>query len=76
MTNTLKLKALLIERGYTQANLADEIGISTYTMNKKINNKVEFKMSEIEKISRILRISNKDDIFFYHDVEFNSTNLI
>ena len=64
MTNTLKLKALLLETGYTQQKLASKLGISVYSLHKKINNKVEFKVSEIEKISSLLGIVDKDKYFF------------
>ena len=76
MTNTLKLKALLIEMGYTQEKLASKLGISAYSLHKKINNKVEFKVSEIQKMSSLLGISDKDKYFFYDCVENTSTNIL
>ena len=43
-------------RGYTQAKLAKCIGISETSMNLALNNKREFKQSEIQKICLVLEI--------------------
>ena len=47
MTDTLKLKALIVEHGYTQKDVAKMLGLSAQSLNKKIHNKTEFKASEI-----------------------------
>jgi DNA-binding XRE family transcriptional regulator len=54
----------MIEVGITQAELAKILGISTQAMNYKINNKSEFKVSEIEAVAGALKIRNKDEYFF------------
>ena len=64
MTATKKLKAKMIEVGITQAELAKILGISAQAMNYKINNKSEFKVSEIEAVAGALKIRNKDEYFF------------
>lgn len=33
MTNTLKLKALMVEKGFTQEQLAKKLGISEQSLN-------------------------------------------
>lgn len=43
-------------RGFTQARLAKSIGISETSMNLALNNKREFKQSEIQKICLALEI--------------------
>lgn len=43
-------------RGFTQARLAKSIGISETSMNLALNNKREFKQSEIQKICLVLEI--------------------
>ena len=43
-------------RGFTQARLAKSIGISETSMNLALNNKREFKQSEIQKICLSLEI--------------------
>ncbi|MEG2262127.1 MAG: helix-turn-helix transcriptional regulator [Raoultibacter sp.] len=73
MTDTLKLRALMLEKGYTQERLANEAKLSVPALNQKINNKYEFKASEIAIISRILGIKDKESIFFAHDVDLKST---
>lgn len=64
MTATKKLKSKMVEAGITQAELAKILGISAQSMNYKINNKSEFKVSEIEAVADALKIGNKDEYFF------------
>lgn len=64
MTATKKLKSKMVEAGITQAELAKILGISAQSMNYKINNKSEFKVSEIEAVAAALKIENKDEYFF------------
>ncbi len=76
MTNTLKLRALLIENNLTNEDVAKLVGISKQSFSLKLNNKREFKVSEIKKLSMILNIVDASDIisiFFVNRVEFNST---
>ncbi|MBQ8468241.1 MAG: helix-turn-helix transcriptional regulator [Clostridia bacterium] len=63
MVNSLHLKALLLEKGYTQKALAKLLNLSTTTLNKKINNVVEFKASEIIKLCDILQVDRISKIF-------------
>lgn len=64
MTATNKLKAKMVEVGITQAELAKILGISYQAMNYKINNRSEFKVSEIEAVADTLKIVNKDEYSF------------
>lgn len=64
-TNTSKLKAKLVEKGFTQAQIAEKLGISFQSLCYKINNKIEFKASEIQKLCELLDIKDKDEYFFY-----------
>lgn len=73
MTDTLKLKALLVLNGYTQKDIAKILGISSQSVFKKIHNKSEFKASEINKLCGCLKIDNKQAVFFAQCVDFNST---
>jgi transcriptional regulator with XRE-family HTH domain len=63
------LKAAIIKGGKSRADVAKTLGISLTSLSKKINNKVEFKASEIYKLSAALQIENKDDIFFAQSVD-------
>lgn len=73
MTNTLKLKAAIIARGYTQQSIARLIGLSPQGFFKKLHNHTEFKSSEITKLCEILGIEDMESIFFAHVVDKKST---
>lgn len=65
MTNKKLLHAKLIECGYTGGKIAAELGISRQSFSCKLNNKIQFKVSEIQRLCELLNISNKDEYFFY-----------
>ncbi|RGM21673.1 XRE family transcriptional regulator [Eubacterium sp. OM08-24] len=71
MTNTLKLKAVILERGFTQEQIAEMLGMTIATFNYKVNNKSEFKASEIKKLGEILHLTAEElnTIFFADKVE-------
>jgi transcriptional regulator with XRE-family HTH domain len=58
------LKAKFVENGLTQKRIADKLGISYQSLSDKVNNKVEFKASEIETLCKILNIQVKEPYFF------------
>lgn len=64
ITATKLLKAKIVEKGLTYAKVAELLNISYQSLCYKINNKVEFKASEIEKLCEILDIDDKDAYFF------------
>lgn len=64
MTNTNKLKGRMKEYSYNQTKMAKELGISLQNFNSKLNGKIDFKASEIQKISNLLFINDKDEYFF------------
>ena len=63
-----KLLGRMRERGETQDSMAAKIKISACSMNQKLNNKSDFKQSEIYNISGILGIPLADvqEYFFAH----------
>lgn len=69
MTNTLKLKAAIMESGFNQERLAEMLGMTTATFNYKVNNKSEFKASEIKKLCEFLKITDVNTIFFADKAE-------
>lgn len=69
MTNTRLLNANITISGLTREKIAEKLDISLNSLGKKINNKVEFKASEIYKLSKLLNIENKDSIFFADSVD-------
>ncbi len=71
MTNTAKLKAKIVEKGLLQEAVAMQLGITSGTFNYKLNNKTEFKASEIKKLSNILKLTIEEfySIFFAENVD-------
>ncbi len=74
LINTALLKGSITAAGYTQEQFAKILGISAQSLNYKLNNTREFKVSEIMKICDILNIINKDDYFFVQSVDKKSTD--
>ena len=65
MTDTNKLKAKIIEKGFTTTSLAKELNLSKTTLSQKTNNKVKFSQVDIRKISEKLELTGEEikDIF-------------
>ena len=65
MTNTNKLKAKIIEKGYTITSLAKTLKTSKPTLSQKINNKIKFSQDNIREISKKLELQPEEiiDIF-------------
>lgn len=62
--NYAKLLGKIKEQGFTQAKLADAIGINRGTLSAKLNGQYSFSVKEIDSICRELDISN-DEIGAY-----------
>ncbi len=58
-----ELKGRMVAKGYTQKELANELGITSKTLTSKFNKGV-FGSDEISKMIEILDIKNPMDIFF------------
>lgn len=71
MTDTLKLKQLLLEKGITIRELAVLASIKVQTLSNKINNVTEFTQSELLAIQNALNLSNKQmhEIFLVEKVD-------
>lgn len=54
----------MVEKGFTQAKLASDIGISVQSLNSKINGKTEFSVTEMGIIARTLELEDPIEIFF------------
>lgn len=66
MTDTKELRRRIEEKGLKYGYIAKQIGISRYSLQKKIDNDSEFRVSEVDSISLILglTLAEKDAIFF------------
>lgn len=66
MTDTRLLRNVIGLNGLKYKYLADELGITAYSLQKKLENDNEFKASEIKRLAEILDLSlkEKDKIFF------------
>lgn len=66
MTNTSLLEQYIEKSGYKKSFIAAQLGITAYGFTLKINNKSEFKASEITILCNLLKISARDReaIFF------------
>lgn len=66
MTDTKKLKARIIEKGYTMASFSVKLNTNTASLSQKINNKARFSQDDIKKIGEILQLTDSDlrNIFF------------
>lgn len=72
MTNTKKLMNRIKQSGYKISYLAKELGLSSYGLMRKVQNESEFKTSELDKLSRLLRIETweeKAEIFFAKELD-------
>lgn len=66
MTDTKALRDRIQDSGLKYKFIAKIIGISAYSLQRKIDNDNEFLVSEVDAISRLLGLSleDKDAIFF------------
>lgn len=66
MTDTEALVALIEKSGLKYKYIASQLGISYFSLNRKINNATEFKTSEVSKLCELLNIDSakeKEQIF-------------
>lgn len=66
MTDTEKFRDIVQQKGLKYKFLAAELGITPFGLQKKIENKTEFKASEVQKLSELLGLSETErtQIFF------------
>lgn len=72
MTDTNKLRSIIKSSGLKQMYIAEKLGITSYGLKLKIDNKTEFKSTEISILCKILNIGTlkeKEEIFFAKEVD-------
>lgn len=50
--DTLKIKSLMALKGETQEELADTLGISRSTLNRKLTGKINFTLADLEQLAK------------------------
>lgn len=55
-----RLRAVLAERGVTQSELAKKIDLTFPAFNKRMNGRVDWKISELVRIARLLNADLTD----------------
>ena len=70
-----KLKAAMARADLTQGELAKKIGMLPTSLNYRINGRLDFRLSEIRDIVKVLNLTKEEtlDIFFDNQVEKFST---
>lgn len=72
MTDTARLRQKISELGMKYNYIAKKLGLSPNGLLKKVENRSEFKASEIQKLCVILGINSREEvdlIFFAEQVE-------
>lgn len=62
------LKAKITERGLTQSQVANMIGISGNSLSRKIRGLRDFRLREVQQLCDCLNIDNPGEIFFNHNI--------
>lgn len=65
MTNTLALKAKIVEAGLNLNIIAEKLNISRNSLYMKINNKRDFSASEICKLVEILHLNPNEVMYIF-----------
>lgn len=66
------IKEVIAESGLKYKYIAEALGISRYSLQRKIENKAEFRGSEIQALCKILKITSltkREAIFFKNEVD-------
>lgn len=68
MTDTIRLRNYIDDKGVKLGYVANVLGITSNTLRLKLNNETEFKVSEADKLSSLLRLTRdeRDACFFSH----------
>lgn len=75
MTNSKALRDLIAKKGLKLKYVAEEIGLSQYGFQLKLDNKKEFKTSEVSALCELLHIESlyeKERIFFAKEDDLKS----
>lgn len=62
--NLAKLRGALAEKGITQRELAKKLGLTTKSVNAKLNGRCKISVDEATSMSKILKLKEPSTIFF------------
>ena len=70
LVNVMKLRGIIVEKGFTQESLSKAIGMHISTLNRKLKDGEDFTIGETNKIVDVLELSKEEalNIFFSHTV--------
>lgn len=60
MVDVNKLKGIIVERGKTQSEVAEAIGINKSTFYRKIDNPNKFNLGEVYRMVSVLNLSDDE----------------
>ena len=72
MTDTKELQKIIELSGLRKGFIASKLGITTFALQKKVENRSQFKAEEIKILCDLLNITSlkeKERIFFAEDVD-------
>ncbi len=78
MTNSEALRELINAKGFKLKFVAEYLGLSPYGFNLKMQNKQEFKTSEVAALCELLEIESleeKERIFFAKKDDYKSSKI-
>lgn len=61
-TNESKLKAKLVEMGFSYSDCAEQLGISTNTFTSKMKDVKKFSIPQANKLSELLKLTDEEKI--------------
>lgn len=62
MVDVNKLRGKIVERGFSQQELAQSIGIDRSTFYRKMKNNGDFSIGEVAEIAKVMQLSNEEAI--------------
>lgn len=65
MVNTNKLKGKIVEKGKTQSEVAEAIGISKATYYRKMKEGGNFSIEEVNKMTEVIPLSDSEAISIF-----------
>ena len=72
MTNSKKLREIIDRNGYKLSFVASKLGLTRNGLMNKVNNVTDFTISEVQKLCKLLKIDDLNEIeaiFFVLDVD-------